>query len=105
MNKILSTLGLCMRSGNLSSGDFAVSEAVRKKNARLVIVAMDASENTKKKFRNLCNHYQVPLYFWCDREQLGHAVGKDFRASIAVTDQGFSNAVRKQLDKESIMEV
>ena len=48
MNKILSTLGLCMRSGNLSSGDFAVSEAVRKKNACLVIVAMDASENTKE---------------------------------------------------------
>lgn len=49
MNKILSTLGLCMRSGNLSSGDFAVSEAVRK-NACLVIVAMDASENTKRNF-------------------------------------------------------
>ena len=105
MNNILSTLGLCMRSGNLSSGDFAVSEAVRKRKAFLVIVALDASGNTKKKFRNLCSHYKVPLYFWCEKEKLGHAVGNDFRASIAVTDQGFSDAVRKQLDKESFMEV
>ena len=105
MNKILSTLGLCMRSGNLSSGDFAVSEAVRKKNAWLVILAVAGSGTAKTEVRNLGHPYQVPLYFWCDREQLGHAVGKDFRASIAVTDQGFSNAVRKQLDKESIMEV
>jgi len=74
MNKGLSLLGLAFRSGNLVSGEFAAREAVRKKTAALIIVANDASDNTKKMFENQCKHYQVPLLgikrrAWaCDRE-------------------------------------
>ena len=65
----------------------------------LIIVANDASDNTKKMFENQCKHYQVPFYCWGLKEELGHAIGKEFRASIAVTDQGFAEALLKQLDK------
>ena len=51
MNKVLSLLGLAFRSGNLVSGEFATREAVRKKAATLVIVANDASDNTKRCLR------------------------------------------------------
>ena len=88
MNKGLSLLGLAFRSGNLVSGEFAAREAVN-----------DASDNTKKMFENQCKHYQVPFYCWGLKEELGHAIGKEFRASIAVTDQGFAEALLKQLDK------
>ena len=54
MNKGLSLLGLAFRSGNLVSGEFAAREAVRKKTAALIIVANDASDNTKKMFENVC---------------------------------------------------
>ena len=96
MNKVLSLLGLAFRSGNLVSGEFAAREAVRKKTAALIIVANDASDNTKKMFANQCKHYQVPFYCGGLKEELGHAIGK---ASIAVTDQGFADALLKQLDK------
>mgnify|MGYP000461916515 CR=1 FL=1 len=100
MNKGLSLLGLAFRSGNLVSGEFAAREAVRKKTAALIIVANDASDNTKKMFENQCKHYQVPFLFAGGlKEELGHAIGKEFRASIAVTDQGFAEALLKQLDK------
>ena len=99
MNKVLSLLGLAFRSGNLVSGEFATREAVRKKAATLVIVANDASDNTKKMFVNQCKQYQVPFYCGGLKEELGHAIGKEFRASIAVTDQGFADALLKQLDK------
>ena len=99
MNKVLSLLGLAFRSGNLVSGEFATREAVRKTAATLVIVANDASDNTKKMFANQCKHYQVPFYCGGLKEELGHAIGKEFRASIAVTDQGFADALLKQLDK------
>ena len=48
--------------------------------AALVIVAGDASENTKKKFRDMCEFYEVPIYFYKDKDTLGHAMGKEFRA-------------------------
>jgi ribosomal protein L7Ae-like RNA K-turn-binding protein len=37
-----------------------------------------------------------------EKGDLGHAMGKEFRASMAVTDAGFANMIRKQLCSEGI---
>ena len=42
-------LGLCQRAGKLSSGETGCLAAVRDGSAELIIVADDASDNTKKK--------------------------------------------------------
>ena len=65
-------------------------KAVKSGSAYLVIVAEDASDNTKKEFFNMCNFYHVPVCCYGTKEQLGHAMGKEMRASLAVTDEGFS---------------
>ena len=49
MNKFFSLLGLCKRAGKLVAGAVAAEQAVRKKQAFLLILAQDASKNTKKK--------------------------------------------------------
>ena len=102
MNKGLSLLGLAFRSGNLVSGEFAAREAVRKKTAALIIVANDASDNTKKMFENQCKHYQVPFYCWGLKEELGHAIGKDYRAVAAINDAGLAGAVIKNINQEVV---
>ena len=51
--RILSMLGLAAKAGNLVSGEFSVEKAVKEHKAFLVIVAGDASDNTKKNFRNI----------------------------------------------------
>ena len=83
-HKILSLLGLAARSRNLVSGEFAVEKSVKSGHACMVLAANDASENTKKMYRNMCEYYHVPLYFFSDRSELGHAIGKEFRAAVAV---------------------
>ena len=98
-DKVLSYIGLAMKSGNVVSGEFAVEKAVKSQKAHVVIVANDASDNTKKKFYDMCSFYEVPVVSYAAKEELGHAIGKEFRASIAVTDQGFAEALLKQLDK------
>ena len=45
----------------------------------------------------MCSFYQVPVYFYGTKLELGAAMGKEFRASMAVTDQGLSDAIMKQL--------
>ena len=54
-NKVESLLGLCTRSRNLVSGEFAAEGAVKDGSACLVIVATDASANTKKLFKDKCS--------------------------------------------------
>ena len=45
----------------------------------------------------MCEFYKVPAYFYGTKEGLGHFMGKEFRASMAVTDEGLAKAVEKQL--------
>ena len=89
MNKFLSLLGLCKRAGKLQAGELAAEQAVKKKNAVLLIVAEDASFNTKKKFKNSAAYYEVPIKEIGTKEALGRAIGTEQRSVIAVTDAGF----------------
>ena len=91
-NKILSLIGLAMKSGNVVSGEFMTEKAVKSGQAFLVIISSEASDNTRKKFSNMCEFYQVPYYVFGTKEELGHYMGKEMRASLAITDAGFSKS-------------
>lgn len=86
-----------MRAGKLVSGEFAVEKAVKTQTAYLVLVAEDASENTKKLFFDKCNYRGIPCHLGFSKEELGKACGKEQRASIGICDQGFAGAIIKLL--------
>ena len=83
-NKTMGLIGLATKAGKTAGGEFLTEREVKSGRAALVIVAEDASENTKKKFQNMCEYYKVPIRFYGDKDTLGHAMGKQFRASLAV---------------------
>lgn len=95
--KILSLIGLATKAGKTVSGEFSVEKSVKSGKGLLVVVADNASENTKKKFRNMCEFYEVPIYFLSDKESLGRAMGKEFRACLAVQDGNFAKAIMKEV--------
>ncbi len=97
LKKVFSLLGIATKSNNLVSGEFLTEKAVKEHKAALVIVAEDASNNTKKMFTNMCEFYKVPIYFCGTKNELGHAMGKEFRASLAILDKGLADAIEKQL--------
>lgn len=101
-NKVLSLLGLAMKSGNITSGEFSTEKSVKKGKAYLVIVAENSSDNTKKMFTNMCTYYNVPIYFYGSKDELGNSVGKQMRASLAVLDKGLADAVIKQIEAQLI---
>lgn len=96
-NRILSMLGLAAKAGKIASGEFSTEQAVKSGKAFLVIVSEEASANTRKMFRNMCSFYQVPMYLYASKEVLGHAIGKQFRASLAVLDEGFAKSLEEKL--------
>ena len=98
-NRILSLVGLAMKAGKVVSGEFSTEKAVKEGKASLVIVAEDASDNTKKLFLDKCDFYQVPVYIYGDKEQIGNAIGKELRASLAIVDTGFAKSIERELQK------
>lgn len=97
-NKALSLVGLATKAGKTVSGEFSTEKSVKSGKAYLVVVAGDASENTKKKFRNMCTFYEVPICFLSDKDSLGRAMGKEFRASLAVQDENLAKAVLREAE-------
>ncbi|WEK56148.1 MAG: YlxQ family RNA-binding protein [Candidatus Cohnella colombiensis] len=93
-NKVLSRLGLAMRAGKLVSGEEIVIKAIRSGEAKLIVLAQDASDNTGKKIADKCKSYNVPLLIGYTRFELGSAVGKPERVMFAVTDRGFADMIQ-----------
>ena len=99
-NKIYSLLGIAMRGRNLVSGEFQTLEAIKKGSASLVLVAEDASDNTVKLFFDKCHYYKVPVSVYGSKEELGHAIGKELRSSLAVCDEGLAKSLMKLLPEQ-----
>lgn len=89
-----------MKSGNLVSGSFSTEKAIKEHKAKVVIVAGDIADNSRKKYENMCKFYHVPVFFYGTKDELGHAIGKEYRASIAIIDQGLANAVIQSINQE-----
>ena len=97
-DKIYGLLGLCQRAGKCKSGEFTVEKSIKSGKSFLVIIPEDASDNTKKKFRNMTTYRSVPYQELGTKETLGHQLGRSERSSISIEDQGFAQAMIKYID-------
>ncbi|NBH33990.1 50S ribosomal protein L7ae [Clostridiaceae bacterium] len=96
--KVINLIGLATKAGKTVSGEFSTEKAVKSKKAYLVMVSKEASDNTKKMFTNMCTYYRVPICYFGKKDELGHAMGKEMRASLAVVDKSFAEAIVKQMN-------
>lgn len=90
-SKKLRMLGLATKAGKVITGIDLCEKAVQKRKAKLVILADDAAESTKKMFSN-CG---LPVVFVSDKEILGKFTGKEFRSVCVVCDAGFAKAIQE----------
>ena len=97
--KVLSMLSLCQRAGKLFSGESTCEKLMKNGEALIVITAKDASDNTKEKFQNKAFYYKIPFYLFGTREELGRAIGKDFRAVLTICDENFAVKIKEYLEK------
>jgi ribosomal protein L7Ae-like RNA K-turn-binding protein len=93
----LSMLSIAAKAGKVASGGFLCEKAIAEGHAYFVIIARDASDNTKKKFRNKCSFYKVDCTEYGSSDELGRCIGKEARTVIAITDAGLSEQVKKKL--------
>ena len=96
-NRVFQMLGIAAKSGSVVSGEFSTEKAIKTRHAYLVIVSEEASANTNKMFTNMTDFYEVPMYVFGTKEELGRCIGKEFRASLAITDENLANAVENKL--------
>ena len=99
--RILGSLGLCSKAGQLIFGVPMIIEDMQKgKKIYLVLEAGDTSDNTHKKITDKCSFYGVEkIRLEVDGGTLASAVGKSSSlAAVAITDEGFFKMIDKYFD-------
>lgn len=97
--KVYSMLGLSKKAGYAAGGEFMTEKSVKEKKSHLVIIAGDSSDNTKKKFTDMCTYYKTPCYIFGDKDSLGHAMGYELRASVSINNKGMADQLISLLEK------
>lgn len=101
---VYSLLGLCQKAGRLTSGSDAVVKALAAGQVRVLLVADDLSENSRKKLKaalaqlNKKAAAQLKIRQFGNKERLGLAAGKPPRGVWAVCDENFADGIAKKLD-------
>ena len=95
---ILSRLGLCLGGNHLAVGEEPVEAVARAKDARVLLLASDAADNTMRRVRRFaevgqCLWLRIPF----TKAELGRSCGRSAAAVLAVTDIGLANTVVHRL--------
>lgn len=98
--KLLSMLSICQKAGKIVSGEFAVEKALQDGSALYVIIANNASENTKKKFENKSFYYKIEYIIYGEKEVLSNGIGKYNRTVFAILDEGFYKKIREYIEND-----
>lgn len=99
MKKMLSMLGIGRKAGLIVSGEMGCTKSINEGKSKLLILASDASYNTKNKFIGLCDKKNVKYFEIGLREDLGTAIGKGLTSVISIRDEAFSKALVKIINE------
>ena len=98
-DRLRGMLGIAARAGKVASGEFSSERSVRSGKAKLCIISFDASENTVKKFEDMCRMRKVPFArTGFGMTELGHAIGCSDRTSVVIEDEGLATSVSKLIE-------
>ena len=92
-------IGLAARAGKVQTGSEGAAHALRRNNARLVLLAADTAEDTTRKSMKLCEQAGVPVRKYGTKAELGHWTGHEERAVAAILDDGFASRIVRLIDE------
>lgn len=94
-NKVLGMLGISAKAGKVVCGNDATIEDIEKHKVKLVIVAEDASEKTKKNIRYVCEKNKVQILEFGNIDEISKTIGKINKAIIGIKSKSLSEAIEK----------
>lgn len=100
-NKILTLLGFASKAGKLSFGFASSKEMINLKKARLIIVASDISDKSRKEIRFAAEKAGVGVIELesADQITISHAVGRSC-GIVSVNDSSFASAVAEEFGRK-----
>lgn len=92
----LNMLGLANAARALVNGETLI-KSISANKVELVLIANDASDNTKKKITDKCQFYHVDYFIVDDIETISKAIGKHNRVAVGIINQGFAKKIKEMI--------
>ncbi len=101
--KLLSLIGFCKRSGNLSLGTTQVERSIQKKKARLIFFTSDISDGTKKRFENIASENKIDVLS-IDLSSTDLLIHTSYKKVVvfSINDKGFCNSFNKVIIEKEV---
>lgn len=90
-------LGLAVRAGQVKGGAEAVKKSIHGGKSRLVILAEDASDGTKRSFRRLAGTRGVPVLECHTSLELGACLNRPPKAVLSISDRHIASGMLKKV--------
>jgi len=97
-NKLSGYLGFAAKSRKLQTGYNTNLLLIEKRRVKLLIVAEDASQNTKKKMTQKCKVKEIDYRIFGTKEDLSQITGRRESSTFAITDDNFSKVIKDEID-------
>lgn len=92
-------LGIARKAGKVEAGEDSAAAAAKGHKARVLLLASDAGERTRRHAESLSQEGNCPLLpVPLTREELGWALGRGSCVILALTDVGLANAAAQKLE-------
>ncbi|HBP38360.1 MAG TPA: 50S ribosomal protein L7ae [Clostridiales bacterium] len=88
-------LGLAAKAGAVASGNQAIRQSLVRQQARLVLLAPDAAENTRQKMVRMCQNQKVTVLEFGSMAEISRWTGHESRAAAAILDPGFAGRLQQ----------
>ena len=98
-NKVLSYLGFAARARKLVTGYNTCLYMMEKKKIRLLLLAEDLSENTKKKMVSAAQRCGVPCKIYGAGEQLSEITGNVGKGIFGIPDENFAKVISEGIEQ------
>lgn len=98
--KLKGYLGLATKAGKLVTGYNTCLDMIPTGKLKLVILATDVGENTRKKIEQKCASYDVPFRIGLDADSMSKACGKSDKGVFGIVDKGFSKSIIGLIDEQ-----
>lgn len=92
---MINNLGLANRARKVIIGTDLTVKGIRQNRVKLVLLAKDASNNTKKLINDKSNYYKVPVIDIYSSEVISKAIGNKNIKVVSINDEGFSKLLLK----------
>lgn len=100
MNKALNTLGICACARKISYGETLLKD-IKSKKVYFVVVANDASDNSKKKIIDKCTYYKCEFMICLDKESITKSIGRvDLVSAVGIKDFNLTKKFKENVKGE-----